>query len=299
MQPSIIFFDEIDGLAPVRSSRQDQIHSSIVATLLALLDGLDSRGQVVVIGATNRIDHIDPALRRPGRFDREFLFTLPAAPAREEILAIHTRDWQPPLDPALRTELAQMTAGFCGADLKALCAEATLCALRRVYPEIYLSDVPLRVHPERVTVTQADWHAAIAFVGPATHRSQVSPARPLAPPLEPLLGNSRDHILKVLRSSLLLDSEPTLGVPSSVHRPRVLLCGTDVGSGHADIAAAVLHFLEDLPVQALDLPALLADVGTRSPEEAILARIREAQRSTPSLLYIVRLPFPHLPASPN
>ena len=77
MRPSIIFFDEIDGLAPVRSSRQDQIHSSIVSTLLALMDGLDSRGEVVVIGATNRIDSIDPALRRPGRFDREFSFPLP------------------------------------------------------------------------------------------------------------------------------------------------------------------------------------------------------------------------------
>uniref|UniRef100_A0A672Q3X9 AAA+ ATPase domain-containing protein n=1 Tax=Sinocyclocheilus grahami TaxID=75366 RepID=A0A672Q3X9_SINGR len=77
MRPSIIFFDEIDGIAPVRSSRQDQIHSSIVSTLLALMDGLDSRGEVVVIGATNRLDSIDPALRRPGRFDREFLFNLP------------------------------------------------------------------------------------------------------------------------------------------------------------------------------------------------------------------------------
>lgn len=77
MRPSIIFFDEIDGLAPVRSTRQDQIHSSIVSTLLALMDGLDSRGEVVVIGATNRIDSIDPALRRPGRFDREFRFPLP------------------------------------------------------------------------------------------------------------------------------------------------------------------------------------------------------------------------------
>jgi len=78
MRPSIIFFDEIDGLAPVRSSRQDQIHSSIVSTLLALMDGLDNRGEVVVIGATNRVDAIDPALRRPGRFDREFLFPLPS-----------------------------------------------------------------------------------------------------------------------------------------------------------------------------------------------------------------------------
>ena len=81
-QPSIIFFDEIDGLAPVRSAKQDQVHASVVSTLLALMDGLDARGQVVVIGATNRIDAIDPALRRPGRFDREFHFPLPSTEAR-------------------------------------------------------------------------------------------------------------------------------------------------------------------------------------------------------------------------
>lgn len=92
-QPSIIFFDEIDGLAPVRSSKQDQIHSSIVSTLLALMDGLESRGQVMVIGATNRIDSIDPALRRPGRFDREFYFPLPNKETRRQILHIHTKNW--------------------------------------------------------------------------------------------------------------------------------------------------------------------------------------------------------------
>ena len=85
MRPSIIFFDEIDGLAPVRSSRQDQIHSSIVSTLLALMDGLDNRGEIVVIGATNRIDSIDPALRSPGRFDRELQFPLPAVEVRAKI----------------------------------------------------------------------------------------------------------------------------------------------------------------------------------------------------------------------
>ncbi|XP_029868450.1 ATPase family AAA domain-containing protein 2 isoform X4 [Aquila chrysaetos chrysaetos] len=107
MRPSIIFFDEIDGLAPVRSSKQDQIHSSIVSTLLALLDGLDSRGEIVVIGATNRLDSIDPALRRPGRFDREFLFGLPNKEARKEIFKIHTREWIPkPLDTFLE-ELAE------------------------------------------------------------------------------------------------------------------------------------------------------------------------------------------------
>ncbi|XP_059501931.1 ATPase family AAA domain-containing protein 2-like isoform X4 [Stegostoma tigrinum] len=107
LRPSIIFFDEVDGLAPVRSSRQDQIHSSIVSTLLALMDGLDSRGEIVVIGATNRLDSIDPALRRPGRFDREFLFGLPDKDARKEILKIHTRDWNPKPSDAFLQELAE------------------------------------------------------------------------------------------------------------------------------------------------------------------------------------------------
>merc|ERR1719312_646226 len=101
MRPSIIFFDEIDGLAPVRSSRQDQIHSSIVSTLLALMDGLDNRGEIVVIGATNRIENIDPALRRPGRFDREFRFFLPDRKTRKEILTKHLQKWEPTLSESL------------------------------------------------------------------------------------------------------------------------------------------------------------------------------------------------------
>lgn len=117
-QPSIIFFDEIDGLAPVRSSKQEQIHASIVSTLLSLMDGMDGRGQVVIIGATNRPDAVDPALRRPGRFDREFYFPLPNREARLSILNIHTRDWNPPLSDEFKNELADLTKGYGGADLR-------------------------------------------------------------------------------------------------------------------------------------------------------------------------------------
>ena len=120
-QPSIIFFDEIDGLAPVRSSKQDQIHASIVSTLLALMDGMDGRGQVVVIGATNRPDAVDPALRRPGRFDREFYFGLPGLEAREKILNILTRKWEDWGEPEGQERikgLAKLTKGYGGADLR-------------------------------------------------------------------------------------------------------------------------------------------------------------------------------------
>ena len=110
------------------------MQNSIVSTLLALMDGLDSRGQVVVIGATNRVDALDGALRRPGRFDRELAFPLPSQPARHEILKIHTRKWsERPADP-LVAELSAATVGYCGADLRSLCTEASLAALRRRYP---------------------------------------------------------------------------------------------------------------------------------------------------------------------
>ena len=106
------------GLAPVRSSKQEQIHASIVSTLLALMDGMDGRGQVIVIGATNRPDAIDPALRRPGRFDREFYFPLPNLEARRKIVDIHTSGWNPPLDDPFKDELAKLTKGYGGADLR-------------------------------------------------------------------------------------------------------------------------------------------------------------------------------------
>lgn len=106
------------GLAPVRSSKQDQIHASLVSTLLALMDGMDGRGQVIVIGATNRPDAVDPALRRPGRFDREFYFPLPNKEARKKIIGINTRNWDPKLSDPVLDQLAGLTKGYGGADLR-------------------------------------------------------------------------------------------------------------------------------------------------------------------------------------
>ncbi|XP_072708035.1 ATPase family AAA domain-containing protein 2 isoform X2 [Ciconia boyciana] len=199
MRPSIIFFDEIDGLAPVRSSKQDQIHSSIVSTLLALMDGLDSRGEIVVIGATNRLDSIDPALRRPGRFDREFLFSLPNKEARKEIFKIHTRDWTPkPLDMFLE-ELSEKCVGYCGADIKSLCAEAALCALRRRYPQIYKSSEKLQLDIASIKITAKDFVMAMQKTVPASQRAVASPGRALSPVSKPLLENTLARILQALQ----------------------------------------------------------------------------------------------------
>ncbi|XP_013879634.1 ATPase family AAA domain-containing protein 2 [Austrofundulus limnaeus] len=199
MRPSIIFFDEIDGLAPVRSSRQDQIHSSIVSTLLALMDGLDSRGEVVVIGATNRLDSIDPALRRPGRFDREFLFGLPDREARKEILKIHTRQWTPPPSEAFLVELADKCIGYCGADIKALSSEAALCALRRRYPQIYSSSQKLLLDVNSIIITHKDFLFAMSKMVPAAQRAVVSPAKALLPAIRPLLNATLQSILQRVR----------------------------------------------------------------------------------------------------
>lgn len=199
MRPAIIFFDEIDGLAPVRSSRQDQIHSSIVSTLLALMDGLDSRGEIVVIGATNRLDSIDPALRRPGRFDREFLFSLPDKNARKEILKIHTRDWNPkPVDMFLE-ELAEHCVGYCGADIKSICAEAALCALRRRYPQIYTTSEKLQLDLSSITISAKDFEAALQKIRPASQRAVTSPGQALSAIVKPLLQNTVHRILDALQ----------------------------------------------------------------------------------------------------
>ena len=175
------------GLAPVRSSKQEQIHASIVSTLLALMDGMDGRGQVVVIGATNRPDSVDPALRRPGRFDREFYFPLPNKEARRSILDIHTKEWKPPLGPSFKEQVAEMTKGYGGADLRALCTEAALNAVQRRYPQIYKSNEKLVIDPSTINVTPRDFFISLRAMVPSSERATSSGAAPLPKKVEPLL----------------------------------------------------------------------------------------------------------------
>ena len=279
-QPSIIFFDEIDGLAPVRSSKQDQIHSSIVSTLLGLMDGLEARGQIIVIGATNRIDAIDPALRRPGRFDRELVFGLPNREARRAILQIHTRNWRPPPSVDLLDRLAASTVGFGGADLRSLCSEAALQALRRRYPQIYDSADKLLIDPEQVQVTELDFEAATRELVPSAHRSAMVQARPLDAAHERLL---RDTLHAALQ---LLDAER---IAHSLRSGRRFLLHGPPGNGQMALARAIAHHLETLRLHTIDLLSLQADPVARSPQEALQVIVREALRSAPSILLV-----PHL-----
>ncbi len=136
--PSIIFIDEIDSIAPKREEVTGEVERRIVAQLLSLMDGMSTRGKVVVIGATNRINAIDPALRRPGRFDREIEIGVPDKEGRLEILQIHTRGMPLAKDVELE-KIASMSHGFVGADLQSLAKEAAIRALRKVLPEIDLT----------------------------------------------------------------------------------------------------------------------------------------------------------------
>ncbi len=165
--PAIIFIDEIDAIAPKRDEVVGEVERRVVAQLLALMDGLENRGQVIVIGATNRINAVDPALRRPGRFDREIEVPLPDKQGRLEILQIHTRHM--PLDEDVDTErLAEITKGYTGADLAALVKEAAMHALRRYLPEIDIEQekIPVEVL-EKMVVTMDDFIAAFKEITPS------------------------------------------------------------------------------------------------------------------------------------
>jgi transitional endoplasmic reticulum ATPase len=168
--PSIIFIDEIDSIAPKREEVTGEVERRVVSQLLSLMDGLEARGKVIVIAATNRPNAIDPALRRPGRFDREIEIKVPDKRGRLEILQIHTRNM--PLDTDVdQDRVAAVTHGFVGADLEYLCKEAAMKCLRRLLPELNLEDEKLA--PEvlnKLIVTMSDFENAIRDVMPSAMR---------------------------------------------------------------------------------------------------------------------------------
>ena len=170
--PAIIFIDEIDSIAPKREDMggEKQVERRVVAQLLSLLDGLESRGQVIVIGATNIPNTIDPALRRPGRFDREISIPIPDKNGRSEILEIHTRGMPLAKDVSLE-KLAEITHGFVGADLEALAREAAMSALRKILPKIdfEMAEIPYETLM-KLEVTMDNFRDAMKEVEPSAIR---------------------------------------------------------------------------------------------------------------------------------
>ncbi len=168
--PSIIFIDEIDSIAPKRDEVSGEVERRIVAQLLSLMDGMTSRGKVVVIAATNRVNAIDPALRRPGRFDREIEIGVPNRDGRLEVLQIHTRGM--PMEKDVNLEkLADISHGFVGADLQALAKEAAIRALRRILPEINLSSESISLETlKKIVVRMQDFMDVIKEMEPSAMR---------------------------------------------------------------------------------------------------------------------------------
>ncbi|VDK47692.1 unnamed protein product [Anisakis simplex] len=297
-RPSIIFFDEIDGLAPSRTAREDHSYTSVVSTLLALMDGLDCRGEVIVIGATNRLDAIDPALRRPGRFDRELRFGLPDMNARVSILKVATSSWKTKRPSENDLELlAEKTVGYCGADLKSLCVEAVFIALRRCFPQIYISDEKLVIDPTKVIVTNEHFFTAMKRIVPAASRDFTTPSRRLDERSVIVVGSILDelienHIPIGYRKPLLIGNEQPSDVFSSsqiekvlreldthgvIPSVRILLHGKSSDYGQTSyVLPAVMNRLDNLPVFSLSLGSLYA-LG--NPEESLSQLVQSALRT--------------------
>lgn len=275
-KPSIIFFDEIDGLAPVRHSKTEQSHAALVATFLALMDGLEDRGQVVVIGATNRPDTVDPALRRPGRFDREFVFPYPNKAARKHVLSILTADMFGDGDSksnkdSVVNDLVVMTEGFSGADLKALCTEAGLNRLRSSFPQLYTTSKKLVVPPiSEFTVTKEDF-----FV--AARRVQSSASRMSRESQFVSVEEHWNYLLQDVRESILNQLSILWPTAKRVSKEEFLDCG--------DLGAAV-HQLTTFPVPSQKHSFLLLVESEISDTVACLAAFSVA-RSFSSLKHIV------------
>jgi transitional endoplasmic reticulum ATPase len=172
--PSVVFIDELDSIAPRRDEVQGEVERRVVATLLTLMDGLSGRGNVIVIGATNREEAIDPALRRPGRFDREIEIGVPTTEGRREILVIHTRGM--PIEGSdkereeLMTELSKLTHGFVGADLASLSREAAMHALRRFIPDMDFDKPISQAFLEKIRVKRDDFREALKSIEPSSLR---------------------------------------------------------------------------------------------------------------------------------
>jgi len=177
--PAIIFIDEIDAIASKREDMgsEKQVEKRVVAQLLSLLDGLESRGQVIVIAATNIPNSIDPALRRPGRFDREISIDIPDRDGRLEILQIHTSGMPLSKDVSLK-KLADITHGFVGADIEALTREAAMVSLRKIMPEIdfEMASIPYK-DLLKLEITMDHFLEAMKEVNPSALREVLSKCR--------------------------------------------------------------------------------------------------------------------------
>jgi transitional endoplasmic reticulum ATPase len=278
--PSIIFIDELDSIAPKRDEVSGDVEKRIVSQLLTIMDGLEARGKVVVIGATNRVNSIDPALRRPGRFDREIEIGIPDEEGRLDILHIHTRGM--PLTDDVKLEyFAKITHGFVGADLESLCKEAAMRSLTRVIPEINLDQtkIPIEVL-NKIRIGNKDFEEALKDIHPSAMR-EVQIQKPNVK-WEDVggLANVKDELSEAIEWPL---KHADLFDETDVKPPKGILLYGSPGTGKTMIAKAVATNSEANFI-SIKGPELISKWVGES-EKGVREVFRKARQAAPSVIF--------------
>lgn len=281
--PSIIFIDEIDSIAPKRGEVTGEVERRVVAQLLAMMDGLKERGQVVVIGATNRVDAIDPALRRPGRFDREIEIGVPDRAGRVEILQIHMRNMPISEDVALDS-LADRTHGFVGADINALCKEAAMKALRRYLPDLTTEDEIPQEIVDGMEVMSGDFEDALKEIEPSAMREVLIEIPRVTWSDLGGLGQLKQELIEAIEWPL---KKPEKFQQMGIRPPKGILLYGPPGTGKTMIAQAVANETNANFISIRGPQMLSKWVG--ESEKAIREIFRKARQVSPSIIFFDEL----------
>jgi transitional endoplasmic reticulum ATPase len=278
--PSIIFIDEIDSIAPKREEVTGEVEKRVTSQLLSLMDGLQSRGKVVVIGATNRPNAIDPALRRPGRFDREIEIGVPDRDGRLEVLEIHTRGMPLAEDVDLK-KLADVTHGFVGADLESLAKEAAIRALRRILPEINLEaqSIPGDIL-NKIIVKMADFQDALKEIEPSAMREVLVEIPDVTWDQVGGLQDVKEELREAVEWPL---KYPDLFAQLNATPPKGLLLYGPPGTGKTLLAKAVAHESESNFISVKGPELLNKFVG--ESEKAVREVFRKARQASPCIIF--------------
>jgi len=279
--PSIIFIDELDAIAPKREDSFGEVERRVVSQLLTCMDGLKNRGRVVVIGATNMPNSIDPALRRPGRFDREVNINVPDKQGRLSILKIHTRNMPLTKDVVLG-DLAAITHGFVGADLAALCKEAAMNVLRRLLPNLKLKeDEPISPDLlEKLKVTSKDFREALKFVQPSAMREVLVESPNVKWQDVGGLGVAKQELKEAIEWPLKYpDSFKKIGISA----PKGILLYGPPGTGKTLLAKAVATESESNFIQVKG-PSLLS-MWVGKSEEGVRKIFERAKQVAPCIVF--------------
>ncbi|MFX1345343.1 MAG: CDC48 family AAA ATPase [Promethearchaeota archaeon] len=279
MAPSIIFIDELDSIAPKRGEVTGEVERRVVAQLLSLLDGLEGRGEIIVIGATNRVNDIDPALRRPGRFDREIEIGVPDTDGRYEILLIHTRGMPLHGDVDLRS-IAEKTHGFVGADVEALAKEAAMLSIRELLPKI---DLDKQIPPEILIDLQIDmrnFQSALNSIEPSALREVL-----ISQPTETWediggLEEAKQQLREIIEWPL---KYPELYTHLSSKPPNGILLFGPPGTGKTLLAKALAHESEVNFISVKGPEFLSKWVG--ESEKAVRETFRKARAASPCIIF--------------